>query len=216
MVLLPRSVDTSRSCSRFHQRHDLGVCSGAQVWQAVSLWQLLWYLGALISPFVAILPLPIGDEAWRWMLATGAVPALFILAGRSQIPETPRWLLSQGRVDEAREVLAWAEQPPDLRVTDWRLGGSHQVPRDGEGIYYVFYPAERVSCRFTDADNVRFHRVQYDNALVGRSRKLGHRLRLLLAGGKGAEPRGDRIAVRRKRTAVRGGKTALGLRQPRA
>ncbi len=122
MVPLPRSVDTSRSCSRFHQRHDLGVCSGAQVWQAVSLWQLLWYLGALISPFVAILLLPIGDEAWRWMLATGAVPALFILAGRSQIPETPRWLLSQGRVDEAREVLAWAEQPPDLRVTELPTG----------------------------------------------------------------------------------------------
>ena len=88
----------------------------------LSMWQLLWSLGALISPFVAILLLPIGDEAWRWMLATGAVPALFILAGRSQIPETPRWLLSQGRVDEAREVLAWAEQPTDLRETELPTG----------------------------------------------------------------------------------------------
>ena len=88
----------------------------------LAMWQLLWSLGALISPFVAILLLPIGDEAWRWMLATGAVPALFILAGRSQIPETPRWLLSQGRVDEAREVLAWAEQPTDLQETELPTG----------------------------------------------------------------------------------------------
>jgi MFS transporter, putative metabolite transport protein len=88
----------------------------------LSMWQLLWSVGALMSPFVAILLLPLGDEAWRWMFATGAVPALFILVGRSQIPETPRWLLSQGKVTEAREVLAWAGQPTDLRATELPTG----------------------------------------------------------------------------------------------
>ena len=88
----------------------------------LSMWQLLWSLGALTSPFVAIVLFPLGDEAWRWMFATGAVPALLILIGRSQIPETPRWLLSQGRVEEAREVLAWAEQPTDLLATELPTG----------------------------------------------------------------------------------------------
>jgi putative MFS transporter len=88
----------------------------------LAMWQLLWSVGALVSPFVAILLLPLGDEAWRWMFATGAVPALLILAGRSQIPETPRWLLSQGRVDEAKEVLDWAEQPTDLGETELPTG----------------------------------------------------------------------------------------------
>jgi putative MFS transporter len=104
----------------------------------LAMWQLLWAVGALLSPFVAILLLPLGDEAWRWMFATGAVPALFILAGRSQIPETPRWLLSQGRVEEAREVLAWAEQPTDLRATELptgELSGPESAPTSARAAF---------------------------------------------------------------------------------
>src|SRR5215216_3401904 len=44
-------------------------------------------------------------EAWRWMLGLAAVPSLVLLIGMFFLPETPRWLVSQDRDDQARTVL---------------------------------------------------------------------------------------------------------------
>ncbi|MGA5536851.1 MFS transporter [Mycolicibacterium nivoides] len=46
-----------------------------------------------------------GHDAWRWMLATSAVPALIVLLLRFRTPESPRWLASVGRIEEARAVV---------------------------------------------------------------------------------------------------------------
>jgi len=46
-----------------------------------------------------------GSEAWRWMLGLAAVPSLVLLIGMYFLPETPRWLVSQDRDEDAREVL---------------------------------------------------------------------------------------------------------------
>lgn len=77
-------------------------------------WQLLWVLGALAAPIVGILLLPMGGDAWRWMLMSGAVPAAIVLIGRRNIPETPRWLLSQNRGDDARRAAEWAGIDPEV------------------------------------------------------------------------------------------------------
>ncbi|WP_256680704.1 sugar porter family MFS transporter [Pseudomonas sp. LTJR-52] len=45
------------------------------------------------------------DEHWRWMFALGVVPAVILLAGMSVLPESPRWLLSRGREQDALAVL---------------------------------------------------------------------------------------------------------------
>ncbi len=44
-------------------------------------------------------------EAWRWMLGLGAVPAMILGAGMFFLPDSPRWLVSKDRRDEARAVL---------------------------------------------------------------------------------------------------------------
>ncbi len=44
-------------------------------------------------------------EAWRWMLGLALLPSLAMFVGMLFMPETPRWLVSRNREDEAREVL---------------------------------------------------------------------------------------------------------------
>lgn len=45
------------------------------------------------------------DGVWRYMLAVAAVPAVALFVGMLKMPESPRWLISQGRHDDALEVL---------------------------------------------------------------------------------------------------------------
>jgi len=47
-----------------------------------------------------------GQYGWRWMFTAVAVPSLLFFAGSLIIPESPRWLVKNGRPDRARRVLA--------------------------------------------------------------------------------------------------------------
>jgi len=55
-------------------------------------------LGAFLAPVVG----------WRGLFAVGLLPALITLLMRAWVPESPRWLIRMGRLDEARQSLAWA------------------------------------------------------------------------------------------------------------
>lgn len=45
------------------------------------------------------------SENWRLMLATGAIPAVLLVAGLPFLPESPRWLIANGRTEEAARLL---------------------------------------------------------------------------------------------------------------
>lgn len=47
-----------------------------------------------------------GQYGWRWMFAAEAVPAGLFLLLAWFVPESPRWLLQQGRQDKAKSILA--------------------------------------------------------------------------------------------------------------
>ena len=75
-------------------------------------------LGVMIaSSFAAFTTDIIG---WRGLFLIGVIPAAFTLLIRAWVPESPHWLLSQGRAEEARKSLAWALKikPTDLRLPD--------------------------------------------------------------------------------------------------
>jgi MFS transporter, SP family, arabinose:H+ symporter len=53
----------------------------------------------------------LGDAEWRWKLGVSAVPALLFCAMLVGIPRSPRWLVKQRRLAEARHVLAVIGEP---------------------------------------------------------------------------------------------------------
>jgi MFS family permease len=46
-----------------------------------------------------------GLDTWRILLGFGFIPAIVILVLRRQLPESPRWLYADGKIDEARAAL---------------------------------------------------------------------------------------------------------------
>ncbi|WP_406714101.1 MFS transporter [Trueperella pyogenes] len=64
----------------------------------------VWYLGANVSYLVGYFLLDAGN-GWRWMLGSSVIPCLVILLGRWSIPESPRWLMSKGRHEEAAQIV---------------------------------------------------------------------------------------------------------------
>ncbi len=65
----------------------------------------IWYVGGVAAALVGYALYLGSDEGWRWMLASPALIALILLIGRLGTPESPLWLASRGRRDEAIDVL---------------------------------------------------------------------------------------------------------------
>ena len=72
--------------------------------RTLSFNQLFITGGILIAYLVNLVFAGAGD--WRAMFAVGLVPAAVLIAGALWVlPESPSWLLAQGRADEARRVV---------------------------------------------------------------------------------------------------------------
>lgn len=71
----------------------------------VAINQLTIVIGILITNLVNYTLSDNGPEAWRWMFGLGAVPSLLFLLGVVWLPESPRWLIKEGRLEKAKAVL---------------------------------------------------------------------------------------------------------------
>ncbi len=93
----------------------------------VSLNQFTIVFGMLVVFFVNYAIARQGDPAWnqetgwRWMFGSEALPALGFLGLLFFVPESPRWLAKQGRVEQAGAILT-------------RIGGPDHAAREMEEI----------------------------------------------------------------------------------
>lgn len=76
-----------------------------------AFWAIGWTAAAVIGAFVV----PAGENGWRFAFLLGALPALYAVLVRWGLPESPRWLLRQGRFADAERVVARLGAVPTAR-----------------------------------------------------------------------------------------------------
>lgn len=71
-----------------------------------------WPVGAMLAALVNLffINLLAVDIGWRVGFAVGAIAAVFVLWMRRALPESPRWLLTKGRYQEAEVVVCSIEE----------------------------------------------------------------------------------------------------------
>jgi MFS transporter, SP family, xylose:H+ symportor len=87
----------------------------------VAINQLTIVLGILITNIINYYLKDIGPDAWRWMVGLGAVPSGLFLLGVTILPESPRFLMLNGKESEANTVLS-------------KIGNQHYVNTEMETI----------------------------------------------------------------------------------
>ncbi|WP_406055956.1 MFS transporter [Kribbella sp. NBC_00889] len=111
--------------SKFRGRVDIGI-NGT------------YWAGALIGSAVGLVFLnediiPI-EWGWRLCFLIGPVMGLMIIYLRRHIPESPRWLMTHGRVEEAERTV------DEIEDTVRRQGGELREVTDDEAINVIDYP----------------------------------------------------------------------------
>ncbi len=80
--------------------------------RAFAINQMIQFAVVPIVAFLAytLVPLqPMGFDGWRWVAVIGAIGAIFVWFIRRALPESPRWLIQQGRIAEADAVTTGIE-----------------------------------------------------------------------------------------------------------
>jgi SP family galactose:H+ symporter-like MFS transporter len=93
-----------------------------------TMFQLMITLGILLA-YVSNLGFLhhnlLGLRDWRWMLGSALIPALMLFIGSMILPESPRYLVEKGNIDEARDVLhelrAKTKEDPDKELADIQM-----------------------------------------------------------------------------------------------
>jgi sugar porter (SP) family MFS transporter len=79
----------------------------------VAFYQFNIVLGILVAFLSNYLLNDMGENSWRWMMGVQAIPSVIYILLIISISESPRWLLSKLKKDEARRVLKLMGQEAD-------------------------------------------------------------------------------------------------------
>ncbi len=116
--------------------------------QAFAFLQAMSAIAFLVAYFLSwqLIPnAPFGYDGWRWVTGIGSVAAIVVWWVRLGLPESPRWLAQQGRMEEAEKVMARIEARVEAesgRPLPAPEQPHYQDPRKGS-LFEIFGPRYR-------------------------------------------------------------------------
>jgi len=84
---------------------EMAPCETRGMWQG-----RVAAVGFCAVPFVALacrMVIPMAEEAWRFIFYAGGLGVVPFLLGLKYLKESPRWLVTHGRIKEAEEVVTY-------------------------------------------------------------------------------------------------------------
>ncbi len=79
---------------------------------SVSINQLVLTIGIVVAYLVDFAFTPI--SGWRFMFGLAAIPAIALVIGMLRVPESPRWLVSKGKTDQAAAIIRRFQNKTDV------------------------------------------------------------------------------------------------------
>jgi len=83
------------------------------------------------------------SHGWRYMFGLAVLPAIVLVIGMWWLPDSPRWLISKSKIDEARKVLQRARTTSDVGQEIKDIQQTMDQPGEG-GLAGLFQPALRM------------------------------------------------------------------------
>lgn len=110
-----------------------------------STFQLAIVTGILLSLISNYLLLNTGENNWRWMLFSGAIPAVAFFIMLFFIRKSPRWLVKKGRIEEARKnIEELSSHEIDTNQTILDIQESIKIESQGKTIKLFKKPFRRI------------------------------------------------------------------------
>ncbi|KEP26824.1 MULTISPECIES: MFS transporter [Bacillus] len=101
------------------------------------LYEMIFPLGLMISAQIGAFIVP--SFGWKWMFLIGGIGGLIVFVFFFMLRESPRWLISKGRLDDAERIIEEIEASTDKRVPVQMKVSSSNAKGDWKELFSTFY-----------------------------------------------------------------------------
>ncbi|MER0141882.1 MFS transporter [Bacillus safensis subsp. safensis] len=101
------------------------------------LYEMIFPLGLMISAQIGAFVVP--SFGWKWMFLIGGIGGLIVFGFFFMLRESPRWLISKGRLDEAEKIIEEIEASTDKRMPVANQVSSSTEKGDWKELFSTFY-----------------------------------------------------------------------------
>ncbi|KMY22346.1 MFS transporter [Bacillus pumilus] len=100
------------------------------------LYEMIFPLGLMISAQIGAFVVP--SFGWKWMFLIGGIGGLIVFVFFFMLRESPRWLISKGRLDEAERIIEEIEASTEKRMPVKQVYNSTEKG-DWKELFSTFY-----------------------------------------------------------------------------